>query len=216
MLPRISSLISKKNHDEVVRLFSISLELIIAFGTAIAFGIAAISDEFIPFFFGNDFNECIILTYGFAPVIIIKGIVNTIRMQYLIPYDRNRDFCYSVCLGAIINIVLNLIYIPRYAALGAVIGTLGAESVSCLYQLFNIRNIYKINWLFRVLFIYNAIGLCMFLSIRVLVNHLVSTSAMFTIINEVLIGGFIYCVLIYIYWKKTDNKMIHILFPKAF
>lgn len=98
------------------------------------FGIVAIAKEFVPFFFGKGYEACILLTVVLSPVLVIKGLSNTARIQYLIPLKMEKVFTNSVIIGAIVNLICNCILIPKYGAMGAVIGTLLAELVSCAWQ----------------------------------------------------------------------------------
>ena len=214
MLPRISNLIANKKHSDVLKIFGISLEMIIAVGVAMSVGIASISNEFVPFFFGSGFDRCVFLTYVFAPILLIKGIVHTIRMQYLIPYSRDKEFLYSVCIGAVTNLVLNLIFIPQYAALGAVIGTLGAEGLACLYQLYNIRNNINIKAFAKNMFIYSILGTILFLCVRACA--LIDANISIKIIIEISIGAVVYGVLVFLYWYYKKRAYLSYILPKIF
>lgn len=214
MLPRISNLIANNKHSDVLKLFGISLEMIIAVGVAMSVGIASISNEFVPFFFGAGFDRCIFLTYVFAPILLIKGIVHTIRMQYLIPYSRDKEFLYSVCIGAITNLVLNLVFIPKYAALGAVIGTLGAEGLACLYQLYNIRNNIDIKVFTKNICIYSILGTILFLCVRACA--LIDANISIKIILEISTGAVVYGVLVFLYWYYKKRVYLSYILPKIF
>ena len=64
---------------------------------------------------------------------------NVIRTQYLIPHEMDRQYIVSLLLGAIVNLVINILMIPRYASVGAGIGTLLAEFTVCAYQCWSVR-----------------------------------------------------------------------------
>lgn len=55
-----------------------------------ACGISAISKEFTPFFFGKGYDECIRLIIALSPVLVIKGLSEIARMQYLIPNHKEK------------------------------------------------------------------------------------------------------------------------------
>lgn len=214
MLPRVSNMIASGKHEEVLKLLKTSLEMIVAVGMAMSVGIASISNEFVPFFFGSGFDKCIFLTYVFAPILLIKGIVSTVRMQYLIPYGRDKEFLYSVCIGAVANLVLNLIFIPKYAALGAVIGTLGAEAIACITQLYNIRKEFDLRSYFVDSLIYVFLGVVLFASVRLCA--LINVIAPVKIIVEITVGGLVYAALTFIYWYYKKRNYLSYFFPKVF
>lgn len=214
MLPRVSSMIASGKHEEVLKLLKTSLEMIVAVGVAMSVGIASISNEFVPFFFGRGFDKCIFLTYVFAPILLIKGIVSTVRMQYLIPYGRDKEFLYSVCIGAVANLVLNLIFIPKYAALGAVIGTLGAEAIACITQLYNIRKEFDLKSYFVDSLVYIFLGVVLFASVRVCA--LINVITPVKIIVEITVGALVYGALTFIYWYYKKRNYLSYFFPKVF
>ena len=52
------------------------------------FGIVSISKEFIPFFFGPGYDECVMLTKVFSIVLIIKAFSHIMQTQYMIPFKK--------------------------------------------------------------------------------------------------------------------------------
>ena len=54
-LPKISNLLSNGKRKEANYLFDMSMEFAMCIGIAIAFGLASIANEFVPFFFGEEF-----------------------------------------------------------------------------------------------------------------------------------------------------------------
>ncbi|MBO7690887.1 MAG: flippase [Clostridia bacterium] len=68
------------------------------------------------------------------PTTIFIGITNILGIQILVPLGKERAVLHSEILGAVVDLVLNFILIPRYAASGAAIGTLVAEFCVLIYQ----------------------------------------------------------------------------------
>lgn len=211
MLPRISNMIAQGKDNEAKQLFCISLEGTILVASAIAFGIAAIAKEFIPLFFGSGFDDCIILTILLSPVLVIKAFSFTVRNQFLIPYRMERDFTFSVILGAVVNLIINLLFIPRYGGLGAVIGTVIAELVACFWQCWSIKK--RISFRRTILhsFAYIIIGTLMLFAVRA-IALLPFGSVVVSLVIEVLIGATTFISLVLLYWKFTKNNMPRIMF----
>ena len=61
-------------------------------------------------------------------------------MQILVPTGRETAVLISVSLGALVNLCLNLLWIPAYACAGAAAATLAAETVVLLAQVFFLRD----------------------------------------------------------------------------
>lgn len=211
MLPRISNMVAKGDHDEAKHLFCISLEGTILVASAVAFGIAAISKEFIPLFFGPGFDECVVLTILLSPVLIIKAFSFTVRNQYLIPYKLERTFTISVLLGAVINLIINLILIPQYGGIGAVIGTVVAEFAACFWQYWSIRNSFSFGRTILHSIVYIIVGGVMMLIVR-LVASLLCWGVLVSIIVEILVGAVTFISIVLLYWKCTKSDMPRTMF----
>ena len=206
MLPRITSLISSGREEEGNRLFLLSLEAVGAFSIALSCGIAAVSNEFTPLFFGPGYDRCINLTIVLAPVLIIKSISSSLRTQYLIPYHMDNIYIRSVFAGAGVNIVLNALLIPKLGAMGAVIGTLAAEVAACLIQYLHIRKRISIKKTFIHCCTYVLFGLVMIGAVRLLGNAL-HTKAIIKLVLEMILGAGIFSGLCFFYWRYTKNEM---------
>ncbi|MBQ5579728.1 MAG: polysaccharide biosynthesis C-terminal domain-containing protein, partial [Clostridia bacterium] len=69
------------------------------------------------------------------PTIIFIGITNILGIQILVPLGKERAVLHSEIVGAVVDLVLNFLLIPKYAASGAAIGTLVAELAVLIYQM---------------------------------------------------------------------------------
>ena len=134
------------------------------------FGISAIAKEFVPVFFGKGYDECIILIMLLSPVLIIKAVSNTVRTQYLIPLKMEKFYIKSVILGAIVNIIFNALFISKLGALGAVLGTLLAELIACIWQFIEIKKYIQIKKYYFKYFNYLLSGMIMVLLVRIFAN----------------------------------------------
>ena len=61
------------------------------------------------------------------PTLVFIGLTNIMGIQMLVPLGREKVVLYSEVAGAIVDLALNAVLIPRMAAAGAAIGTLVAE-----------------------------------------------------------------------------------------
>lgn len=136
MLPRMSNMLAKNeaNRLETEDIFDKSMTFAMFISTSICMGIMTIAQEFVPLFFGQGFEKCIILFNIILPSCIFLAFANVIRTQYLLPRKKDLVFISSLFTGAVINVVLNYILIPRYESIGAAIGTLAAEIAVCVFQ----------------------------------------------------------------------------------
>lgn len=211
MLPRMTGLFNAGKRKEADQLLMVSLEGITFISVAFGVGIASVAEEFVPIFFGEGYTACIILTIVLSPVLIIKGISNTIRTQYLVPLNMENVFIKSVVSGALINLFFNLLLIPKLGAMGAVIGTLVAELVACILQFLAIRKmIYLKKYLMNV-WVYVCVGILMFICVRV-VGKVNIHRTMLKLCIECIIGAIVYLGICGIFWKKENNNMFQAVF----
>ena len=166
MMPRIASLTSKNQHDLVKDTLKKSFTVISFLAVPIAFGIMSVSDRFIPLFFGYEYISVIPLL-KISSVLIIIGLGNVFGTQYMIAVGKNKEYTISVCVGAVVNFILNLILIPKYSALGAVIATVSAELSIALIQLWCSREILDFSWI-KETYKYWVSGIIMLLVVRLL------------------------------------------------
>lgn len=71
-----------------------------------------------------------------SPIILIIGISNCLGSHYYTPAGLRKQSARYIIVGACVNLILNLLLIPTYGAIGAVFGSLMAElTISALYLL---------------------------------------------------------------------------------
>lgn len=131
---RIAFLFAENKFNEIRKRIENSLDYILFMGTGLTVGIIAIAPRFVPWFFGSEFTDAVVLLQLFSPIILIVGISNCLGSHYYTPAGlRKKSACYII-VGACVNLILNIILIPVYGAVGAAIGSLIAElTVMVLY-----------------------------------------------------------------------------------
>ena len=138
MLPKMSNLAQKKDGQYGIYIYK-SILFSIMLVVPMTMGIMAVANEFVPLFFGKEFDKCILLFKILLPSCLFIAFANVLRTQFLIPQNREKTYIISVILGAIINMVLNAILIPYLASVGAAIATLAAECIVCIVQAVSVR-----------------------------------------------------------------------------
>lgn len=135
MLPRMSNMISNKaDKGKLDVVFEKSVSFAMFVSSSVCMGIMTVAKEFVPVFYGIGFDKCIYIFYIILPSCIFLAFANVIRTQFILPRKRDALFVVSLFSGAGVNLLLNALLIPHYAAIGASIGTLAAEIVVCIIQ----------------------------------------------------------------------------------
>ena len=197
MLPRMSNLVAKGKFKESTRYIYNSMLFAMFLAAAMMFGIAGIAEDLVPVFLGDEYMPCILLLRVMTPTIPFIAWANVIRTQYLIPNHEDRSYIISVVLGAVVNLCINILLIPRLDAMGAVIGTVCAEASVCICQTIMVRKKMNIIQYLRdtVLFFVFGIGmLLLILSIRQLFDNMIMALCV-----EIIAGGAVYVLFSGIY-----------------
>lgn len=127
MLPRMSSVVARGDEAAAFHYLGLSSWLSHVMGFGLMFGIIGISHEFVPVFFGSGYEPCEFLMPLLALIIPICAWSSLLGNQFLIPYERDREYLISVLIGAGVNILLCAILVEKLGAFGAAIATVAAE-----------------------------------------------------------------------------------------
>ena len=207
MLPKMSNLVAKKELDKTKIYIEKSIIFAMFLASSVCFGVIGISKEFVPWYYGDGYEKCIILFEILMPSCIFLALANVIRTQYLIPYNEDKIYISSIVLGAIINLIINFILIPKLAATGAAIGTLFAEIIVCLSQIYLVRK--KIEDLRRYLlksFPFIFFGIIMMFSL--LKIHLNFINVFVSMTLKIVIGAIIYMAFSITYWILLKKRKV--------
>lgn len=206
MLPRMSNLVATGHIKESKQMVQKSSRFILILSYAMCFGIIGVSGIFPSVFWGNEFDGCGILLIGLAVSLPFTAIANVARTQILIPQHRDKEYVVAVCIGAVVNFIVNWICIPQFAAFGAVIGTICAEGIVCIIQLVSVQKDVPI-WKYIAQSIpFIAIGIVMALIVENIGNHM--GESVITLLVQVLFGAVFYCFTSLIYMIVSHDEII--------
>ncbi len=212
MIPRNTHEYSIGNHEKVKENIFTSCTLILMLGIPLALGLVVIADNFIPWFFGDGYDKCILLMKILSPLILIIGFSNVFGLQYLIPTGKDKRFTIALIVGAITNFLLNLIFIHFWWSVGASIATIVAEATVTLIMAIMVRKEINFLKLFISAWRYYIAGIVMFFACYFVARNLESS-----IINTILIaliGAIIYFVILIILQDKLIINTIKKIFKK--
>jgi O-antigen/teichoic acid export membrane protein len=124
---RIAFLYAENKIAEIKQRIQKSMDFIMLLGFGFVFGIVSIAKSFVPVFFGEGYEPVVLLLYLMAPLILIIGVSNCLDSHYYTPCGYRAKSSRYIIIGAICNLCLNLILIPRFYAEGAAIASVAAE-----------------------------------------------------------------------------------------
>lgn len=191
MLSKMSNLVAEGKQEQTRNYFSRSMRYFLCLAFALSFGLAAVAENFAPFFWGEQFTQCSQLIIGLAITVPFTTFANIIRTQYLIPNLKDKEYLSSVIVGAVVNIVINALLISPLGALGAVIGTIFAEIAVCVVQSLVSRKEINFYPYIKQIVPFGIIGAIMFLCVFY-IGKILPVNTIFTLIIQVIVGGVIY------------------------
>ncbi len=193
MLPYMSKLSRKDVNKKINDNFKLTFILVIP----IILGLLVIAPDFTNVFFGEGFVKTADIIRILLPSVLFAGITNVIRTNYLIPQDKEKIYVTSTIIGALINLILNLIFIEMYGSYGACIGTLSTEFVVMLYQILKTRKEINYKKMLKDLLITLLKGTIM--AIIIYIVGLLIPNVYTKLISQILLGISIYFALNYHY-----------------
>lgn len=140
LLPRASYYVEHGLMDEFRKITrkAFSFVFIIACPMTIYFMIYAKESVFL--LSGEAYEGAILPMQIIMPTLFLVGISNITGMQILVPMGKENLVLYSEIAGAVVDVIINVILIPKFASVGVAIGTLVAEVIVLIVQVCGLRN----------------------------------------------------------------------------
>ncbi len=210
MLPRASNLIANNQLSVLKEVVNKGLIITLILVFPLVFGYIIIADEFIIWFMGDNFQESILISIIMAPTIIFKALGVVFGSWYLVPLQMNKAYTCPIVIGAIVNFVFNILFIPYYGAVGAAAVTLITEAIILLIQVWFLRREFEFGRLFKQYVLrYFLMGFIMFTSLFLLEFAFKRISVNFIRMGaEIIIGLIIYLGLLFI---TKDQQVLPLL-----
>ena len=143
LLPRLSFYIKEKKENEFRELTIRSMQFVLFISIPLWIYFTVFAKEGIDFLSGNNYAGAILPMQIVMPTLFLIGISNLLGIQILVPMGREQDVLKSVVIGGVVDLILNVIFIPKLGASGAALGTLVAEFFVTLYQVYVLRDFLK-------------------------------------------------------------------------
>lgn len=144
MRPRMAYLIEKDQREEINQKMLYSLRFIIFTMVLISFGIVGTAERFVPWFFGTGWDNVIVLLQIFGFCILFKSISLCFSEQYYLPFNKVNTLTVILYIGLVINILLNIILVPKYLSVGSSIAATVTELIILILALFFSRKNIKV------------------------------------------------------------------------
>ena len=191
---RIAYLFAEEKYDEIKVRIRDSINYILFMGIGICFGLSGVAKRFVPVFLGPGYDRVIIMLMLMSPIVVIIGVSNCLGSQYYTPSGNRKLSAKFIIIGARVNLVLNLILIPRYWGYGAIAASLIAEMVITVLYLKFCKGYLTVDTIVREGSRKLAAGIAMFAVIRIIDRFIASD--IIALLIEVAVGFSVYCIMI--------------------
>lgn len=135
LLPRMSYYAKERKKREFMDTMGMALNFTMLMSIPLAVYFCMFSTESIRFLAGGGYEGAIrameIITVSIVPI----GVTGVLGIQVLTAIEKEKYVLYSVITGAVVDFILNSLWIPAYGAAGAAFATVIAEFAVLVVQL---------------------------------------------------------------------------------
>lgn len=191
---------------------SMNFSMMVAFPSTA--GLIAVAKTFIPIYLGDGYEQCVLLTYIFAPIVSVIAFSNLLGSHYYTPFGKRIQSAIFLVCGAAINVILNSFMIYSFKSTGAAIASVVAETViSILYVIFARKFVKPIKFLIVSIKYFIAAAI---MGVSVYFINAALPANVWYLLLDVAIGGLMYCVLLTVMRTKYFTDTLISLFRRIF
>lgn len=139
LLPRASYYVEHGLKEDFYRITKKAINFVFLVATPLMLYFMFFAKEGIFFLSGNTYGGAIVPMQIIMPTLFFIGLTNIMGMQILVPLGKENIVLYSEIVGAVVDLAINYILIPKYASAGVAIGTLVAEIAVWIVQYIYLR-----------------------------------------------------------------------------
>ena len=202
MVSKVSYAFQKQNMEEVKNYLNQVTNFVWLASSALMFGVAAAIENFVKWFYAEEYISVANIVYVMCPIIIFIGLNNIIGIQFLVPTKNQNKYIFAVVIGAVANFVMNLILIKPLGPIGATIASVMAELVIVVVELAFLKKIIPDYKIAKNAFKYLALGFVMFVVVKLSGNLYAGT--VYSTAIQVVAGVITYGVLLIV----TKDKFV--------
>ena len=140
MFARVSYYVGTKETQKIKEVTGQIFNLFYALSIPICMGFILLMKPILLLMCGSEFLPAVAVGQVLAPLVILSSISGYLSGAVLISFGREKIYMYVEVGAALLDIVLNFAFIPKYGALGAGIATLITELVMFIVFHISVKN----------------------------------------------------------------------------
>ena len=206
ILSRIANLSSKKDNEGIKKYIYKSINFSLFLALPMMFGLIGISNTFVPLYLGSEFIEASKVIIIISPLVIITSFNSILGVQLLLAIKKDKQYTIATVSGAIINILLNLIFIPVLGIYGACITSLFSEICVLIIQLYYSKEFISVMKILK-----DNIKPFVFSIIIVLICNLISIiniNALLVLLLQIIISSLVYFALMFFFKDEIFMEIL--------
>ena len=208
-MPRMANLYNLNALDKMRNRLEQTIRFILLLAIPMCLGLMSVTDYLVPLYLGRGFERSATLLKIFSLLIVVVGLNNAVGKQVLMPVGRQKEYNMSVILGAFVNFGLNLLLIPRFFSVGAVIASVAAESSILLAFIYFSRDYISLGWILKASVKYLIAGAAMAAAIALSYTQL--SMSWKTVAIQVAGGGLLYTAVVLLLRDRFALEMLAII-----
>lgn len=152
VMPRVTYLNHNASNEKSKKFMFKTLHYASVVAIAVTVGIICISDEFVPLFFGLEYEKSAVLLKILAFNVLMSILANYIGQQCLISNDKQNQYNIAISVGAILNVILNLFMVERLQSVGVSVASVVSSGVLFWVvlifsrEIISLKNIIQMDW----------------------------------------------------------------------
>lgn len=139
LLPRATYYVETGKMEEFKRIVGKAYHFVWILGLPVMLYFMVMARESIFLLSGEAYAGSIIPMQIITPTVLLIGLSNVLGIQILLPLGKEHLVFVSEVSGAIVDLIINTMLIPKWGAAGAAFGTLVAELVVLIVQAWTLR-----------------------------------------------------------------------------
>ena len=204
MNSRVANAYARGDKEEVKECLRKSFNFVWFLAIPMMFGLIAVASKFVPWYYGDGFDGVTSILIATAPILIVIGLNGITGTQYLVQIGKQKIYTISVAVGAIVNVIFNVILISFWGGVGAAIASVIAEATILGIQLKYFKEQFLLRDILKLSIKCMISGIVMFIAVSI-IAHYMKVSIINTCI-QIAIGGIIYIgILIMLKYKFLQD-----------
>ena len=165
LYPKMCSLTAKSKNERIkdYTYFSIDWTGFLSFGAIL--GLVALALPFSLLYYGESYATSGYCMMMMSPLILVISTGSICRTQYILPQKKDKIFLTAISINAIINLTLNVAFIPSLGVYGVILSSLISETVALIYQLHYCKKFFPFKYAFKAMGVYLFASIFMFMII---------------------------------------------------